>query len=254
MEIIQIKTSQLIPYENNPRQNKDAVPAVMKSIQEFGFKVPIVIDKNNVIVAGHTRVMAAQKLGMDSVPCIIADDLTDEQIRAFRLADNKTAELAEWDLDLLGKELAGITGIDMTQFGFEVELEEIGDKLEKEPYSMKANIPQYEITGDCPALDELLDTKKGDELIAEIMQSNVSDAEKDFLIHAARRHNVFNYRNIAEYYAHATPEMQRLMEKSALVVIDIGDAITFGYAQLHSDVWDMMEQDYLYMMGEDYEK
>lgn len=82
MEIIQIKTSQLIPYENNPRQNKDAVPAVMKSIQEFGFKVPIVIDKNNVIVAGHTRVMAAQKLGMDSVPCIIADDLTDEQIRA----------------------------------------------------------------------------------------------------------------------------------------------------------------------------
>ena len=254
MEIIQIKTSQLIPYENNPRQNKDAVPAVMKSIQEFGFKVPIVIDKNNVIVAGHTRVMAAQKLGMDSVPCIIADDLTDEQIRAFRLADNKTAELAEWDLDLLGKELAGITGIDMTQFGFEVESEEIGDKLETEPYSMKVNIPQYEITGDCPALDELLDTKKGDELIAEIMQSNVSDGEKDFLIQAARRHNVFNYRNIAEYYAHATPEMQRLMEKSALVVIDIGDAITFGYAQLHSDVWDMMEQDYLYMMGEDYEK
>ena len=86
------------------------------------------------------------------------------------------------------------------------------------------------------------------------MQSNVSDAEKDVLIQAARRHNVFNYRNIAEYYAHATPEMQRLMEKSALVVIDIGDAITFGYAQLHSDVWDMMEQDYLYMMGEDYEK
>ena len=254
MEIIQIKTSQLIPYENNPRQNKDAVPAVMKSIQEFGFKVPIVIDKNNVIVAGHTRVMAAQKLGMDSVPCIIADDLTDEQIRAFRLADNKTAELADWDLDLLGKELAGITGIDMTQFGFEVESEEIGDKLETEPYSMKVNIPQYEITGDCPALDELLDTKKGDELITEIMQSNVSDGEKDFLIQAARRHNVFNYRNIAEYYAHATPEMQRLMEKSALVVIDIGDAITFGYAQLHSDVWDMMEQDYLYMMGEDYEK
>lgn len=254
MEIIQIKTSQLIPYENNPRQNKDAVPAVMKSIQEFGFKVPIVIDKNNVIVAGHTRVMAAQKLGMDSVPCIIADDLTDEQIRAFRLADNKTAELAEWDLDLLGKELAGITGIDMTQFGFEVESEEIGDKLETEPYSMKVNIPQYEITGDCPALDELLDTKKGDELIAEIMQSNVSDGEKDFLIQAARRHNLFNYRNIAEYYAHATPEMQRLMEKSALVVIDIGDAIAFGYAQLHSDVWDMMEQDYLYMMGEDYEK
>ena len=254
MEIIQIKTSQLIPYENNPRQNKDAVPAVMKSIQEFGFKVPIVIDKNNVIVAGHTRVMAAQKLGMDSVPCIIADDLTDEQIRAFRLADNKTAELAEWDLDLLGKELAGITGIDMTQFGFEVESEEIGDKLETEPYSMKVNIPQYEITGDCPALDELLDTKKGDELIAEILQSNVPDAEKDFLIQAARRHNVFNYRNIAEYYAHATPEMQRLMEKSALVVIDIGDAIAFGYAQLHSDVWDMMEQDYLYMMGEDYEK
>lgn len=90
--------------------------AVAASIKEFGFKVPVVLDKNNVIVAGHTRIEAAKELGMESVPVIYADDLNEEQIRAFRLADNKTAELASWDLDKLTEELEKITNIDMTQF------------------------------------------------------------------------------------------------------------------------------------------
>ena len=230
MEIIQIKTSQLIPYENNPRQNKDAVPAVMKSIQEFGFKVPIVIDKNNVIVAGHTRVMAAQKLGMDSVPCIIADDLTDEQIRAFRLADNKTAELAEWDLDLLGKELAGLEMFDMQQFGFDLgNGEQDGGK---NPYSAKVKIPQYQICGDVPQLYELVDTSKTDELISKIDSSSLPKEEKEFLRIAAYRHAVFNYKKIAEYYAASEAEIQQLMEDSALVIIDFNDAIANGYCKM----------------------
>lgn len=117
-----IKIEKLIPYESNPRKNDDAVKYVASSIQEFGFKVPIVVDKNNVIVAGHTRYKAAKELGMESVPCIVTDDLTEEQIKAFRLADNKVGELAEWDFDLLSDELDGILDIDMSEFGFDLDI------------------------------------------------------------------------------------------------------------------------------------
>lgn len=108
----------ITPYENNPRRNEEAVKYVAESIRQFGFKVPIVIDKDGVIVAGHTRLLAAKELGLDEVPCIIADDLTDEQIKAYRLADNKVAEFASWDFDLLEEELDGILDIDMSDFGF----------------------------------------------------------------------------------------------------------------------------------------
>ena len=95
----------------------------MNSIKEFGFKVPIVIDKDNVIVAGHTRYRAAKKLNLEKVPCIIADDLNEVQIRAFRLADNKVSEFAKWDKGLLDFELLNID-LDMNMFGFETILEE----------------------------------------------------------------------------------------------------------------------------------
>lgn len=107
----------LNPYENNPRLNDGAVDAVAASIKEFGFKVPIVVDSDGVIVTGHTRLKAAKKLGIDTVPVIVADDLTPEQVKAFRLADNKTGELAQWDLDKLDIELDGIDEIDMGDFG-----------------------------------------------------------------------------------------------------------------------------------------
>ena len=124
MNIIEMKIGDIIPYEKNPRKNDEAVKYVAESIKQFGFKVPIVIDKNNVIVAGHTRYKASKKLGLKEVPCIVADDLTEEQIKAYRLADNKVAEQAEWDIDLLGEELDGILDIDMADFGFELNLEE----------------------------------------------------------------------------------------------------------------------------------
>lgn len=109
----------LNPYENNPRLNDGAVDAVAASIKEFGFKVPIVVDSDGVIVTGHTRLKAAKKLGIDTVPVIVADDLTPEQVKAFRLADNKTGELAQWDLAKLEIELDGIDEIDMGEFGFD---------------------------------------------------------------------------------------------------------------------------------------
>ena len=141
MNIKELSISQLHEYDNNPRNNDGAVDAVAESIREFGFKVPIVIDGDNVIVCGHTRVKAAQKLGMETVPCIIADDLTPEQIKAFRLADNKTGELAGWDFAKLEEELAALDGFDMSAFGFvqneDVDIdsffEDAGEKKEKGP-------------------------------------------------------------------------------------------------------------------------
>lgn len=127
MNIIEMKLADIIPYENNPRRNEDAVQYVANSIKEFGFKVPIVIDKENVIVAGHTRALAAESLGMETVPVIVADDLTDEQIKAFRLADNKTAEMAGWDFEALELELGEIEEIDMADFGFNTFLGEFED-------------------------------------------------------------------------------------------------------------------------------
>ena len=119
MEIINKRIDELVPYVNNPRFNDDAVEYVANSIKEFGFKVPIVIDKNNEIVAGHTRYKASIELGLEEVPCIIADDLNEEQIKAFRLADNKVSEKAEWNFELLDEELSDILDIKMDDFGFE---------------------------------------------------------------------------------------------------------------------------------------
>lgn len=119
MDILFVKLEDLNPYENNPRNNENAVEYVKNSIMEFGFKVPIVIDRDYVIVCGHTRYKAAQELGLKEVPCIVADNLSEEQIKAFRLADNKTQELAEWDWNKIGIEMDSITGIDMNLMGFE---------------------------------------------------------------------------------------------------------------------------------------
>ena len=132
LQIIEKSITEIKPYEKNPRKNDEAVEYVANSIKEFGFKVPIVIDKNNVIVAGHTRYKAAQELGLEKLPCIIADDLTEEQVKAFRLADNKVGELAEWDFDLLDEELDGIFDIDMSDFGFDIDSGETEQSDRKE--------------------------------------------------------------------------------------------------------------------------
>ena len=123
MDIIEKKLKDIHPYKKNPRKNDNAVEYVANSIKEFGFKVPLVIDKEGEIVTGHTRYKAAKQLGLKKVPCIIAEDLTPEQIRAFRLADNKVAELAEWDLKLLDFELDALAevDIDMSDFSFDVD-------------------------------------------------------------------------------------------------------------------------------------
>lgn len=134
MNIVYKKVKDLIPYENNPRNNDGAVDYVANSIKEFGFKVPVVVDKDNVVVAGHTRLKACEKLGIDEVPCIVADDLTEDQIKAFRIADNKVSEYSTWDNEKLAEELSDIM-MDMGQFG---------DDLFKDDETMNVELPEEE--------------------------------------------------------------------------------------------------------------
>lgn len=138
MQIIEKNIKELIPYEKNPRKNDKSVDKVAQSIDQFGFRVPVVIDKDNVIVCGHTRYKAAQKLHLASVPCVVADDLTDEQIKAYRLADNKVGEDSEWDMDLLHGELADIIDIDMTNFGFQIDF---GEDVDCNEDNFSAELP-----------------------------------------------------------------------------------------------------------------
>lgn len=137
MVVKDVAITNLKAYENNPRINDAAVNAVAASIKNFGFKVPIIVDKNNIIVAGHTRLRAAKKLGIEKVPVIVADDLTPEQVKAFRVADNKTAELAYWDFDKFEAELKELSDADldfsMEDFGFDLsEFEEPQEVIEDE--------------------------------------------------------------------------------------------------------------------------
>lgn len=175
MQVLNIEIDKIKPYEKNPRKNDEAVENVMNSIKEFGFKVPIVIDKNNVIVAGHTRYKASKKLKLKEVPCIIADDLTDEQIKAFRLADNKVSEKAEWDFDLLMQELDDIKTIDMDDFGFLDNNESYLDDLLDEELGAKKDNNEFSMTfvfdiNDKEDVDEFIDKFGKDHLTNEIIK------------------------------------------------------------------------------------
>jgi hypothetical protein len=118
MQVQNWPIDKVTPYDRNPRDNDGAVEATANSIKQFGWQQPLVVDKDGVLIVGHTRLLAAQSLGMDKVPVVVADKLTDEKVKAYRLADNKTGELAKWDFEALSEELAGIEDIDMGDFGF----------------------------------------------------------------------------------------------------------------------------------------
>lgn len=168
MKVQEMSIDEIKPYENNPRINDNGVNAVANSIKEFGWKQPIVVDKDNVIIVGHTRYLASKQLKLKKVPVIVANDLTPEQVKAYRLADNKTNELTEWDEDLLDVELSDIeqlSDIDMTDFGFEniedeIELDEDNSSESSNPYTDKKEVPQYEIQGEEPDISELVDGTK----------------------------------------------------------------------------------------------
>lgn len=228
MKVVEKSIKDLKPYEKNTKKHDQTqIDNVAESIRQYGFVQPIVIDKNNEVVIGHCRLLAAEQLNLETVPCVRVDDLTDEQVKALRIVDNKSNE-SEWDFDFLAEELAEI---DLSDFDFDFGIKR--DNGGENPYTEKTEIPQYEIDENfIPVLEICYDDYKSRQLIEEIEESNVTKEEKDFLKLAAQRHMVFDYGKIAHYYAGASEEMQKLMEKSALVIIDYDNAIANGYAEL----------------------
>jgi len=162
--------------------------------------------------------------------------LSDEERRAYALAHNQLTLETPWDFDALEAVLADIS-LDMTAFGFSEEVEELA-----EVYTRKIDSPVYVITGEEPGIESLFDTRKAVELCGKINAANIPGDVKAFLRLAAQRHTVFNYRNIAEYYAHAPKEVQALMEDSALVIIDYDKAVEDGFVALHSAIEEMLDE------------
>lgn len=244
-EVTRVRLADIRPYENNAKiHGAEQIEKLKRSIQEFGFVNPCLIDRDYNLIAGHGRVMAAEALGMDSVPCVFVEGLTDEQRRAYILADNKLAELAEWDNVILAQELSELAseGFDVSLTGFEMQDVDMED-IEDDTYVRNVDIPHYEPSGDPVSILDCYDVDKYEDLLVGIGEADITEAEREFLMYAASRHIVFNYKKIADYYASATPEMQRLMEDSALVIIDVNDAIAKGFARLQSYLDEIEERE-----------
>ena len=149
MKVEYLSPGELIPYEKNAKQHPpEQVEHIANSIKRFGWQQPIVIDKDNVVIIGHGRLAAAKELHLEQVPVVYADNLTDEEVKALRLADNKTNE-SEWDFSKLEEELAelAIDGLDMTQFGFK-DLEEMS--FDEPPETFKEYGEETETKNRCP--------------------------------------------------------------------------------------------------------
>ena len=269
IEIIYEKPENLIPYVNNHKVHSDEqILRIASSIQEFGMDQPVVVDKNMVIIKGHGRREAALKLKLKTIPVIIADELDEYQVKAARIADNKSSSV-EYDLDALkfdigtlnlqGFNLASL-GIqpleldelmkELDQSNFENDFQEISDKVSQQQseilpvvnvenenfYTDKIETPIYEPKGEKPVINDLIDLNKYKSLCQEIEQCNLSNEEKQFLMFAASRHIVFNYEKIANYYAHSGKTTQGLFENSALVIIDFNKAVENGFVKLSKEM------------------
>ena len=235
----------LVPYARNARTHSEAqIAQIAGSIAEFGFTNPILIYENGVIIAGHGRLAAAQKLGLDKVPCITLAGLTDTQRRALILADNRLAENAGWDTEMLRVELEELTdaGADLDAIGFDDDALDIllsGDEDEKEhgdpeKYTKKIDAPQYEPTGKhVDILADCCNVERYEQLLKEIDASRCGDDVKKFMRYAATRFIGFTYKNIAEFYANdADKETQYLFEKLALVIVNFDDALKNGFVKI----------------------
>jgi len=246
--IIQSSVSELIPYAANSRTHSDAqVAQIAASIKEFGWTNPILIDGDNGLIAGHGRLLAARKLGMDTVPAIVLDHLTKSQQRALVIADNQLALNAGWNMDMLKAEIEDLKldDFNIALLGFDSkELAEMFAEDVEAPdsiYTNKIASPVYEPKGEKPLVKELYDDNKAKELIAAIKASALPENEKNFLVAAASRHIVFDYAKVANFYAHSSVDCQELMETSALVIIDFDKAIENGFVKLTSEINDMFQ-------------
>jgi hypothetical protein len=231
-----VKISKVKPNETNPRFIKDSkFKKLVKSIKEFPEMLklrPIVVNKDMVVLGGNMRLKACKEAGLKDVWILKADNLTEEQQKEFIVKDN--VGFGEWDWDILANDwdIKELEDWGLDGFPFDID----ADEKNEDDYSKKIEVPKYEPKGEKPETVELFDKEKADDFIEKIKASGISKEEKAFLFMAAYRHTKFNYKNIAEYYAHANKEMQGLMEDSALVIIDFDKAIENGYVKLSEDI------------------
>ena len=244
----------LFPYANNSRtHSQQQIDQIAASINEWGWTIPILVDENGMIIAGHGRIMAAQKLGIKEVPTMVAEGWTEAQKKAYVIADNKLALNADWDYELLEAELKGLDELDFNidLIGFDVdELQELaiedieGEAGLSDEYTTKIEAPIYEPSGDKPHISELLDKSKALELEERILAAEgLPEDIKSFLMAAAKRHYKFRYDKIANYYAHADKEVQELMEQSALVIIDYDKAIEEGFIKMNKALLELRNEE-----------
>lgn len=252
MQVTYKNVEDLIPYARNSRTHSDAqIAQIAASIKEFGWRNPVLIDGDNGIIAGHGRVLAARKLGMEQVPTIDGSDMTDIQKRMYVIADNKLALNADWDDEILALELEELQNLDadLELLGFDDE--ELNDLMnpdgddeadgDEEPYTNKVEAPIYEPSENEPEISELYENSKTAEILTRIEEADVPENIKEFLKIAAYRHTVFNYKNIADYYSHADKPIQDLFEDSALVIIDFNKAIEKGFVRLTAELNEMFQ-------------
>lgn len=250
LTIVYRPLSELIPCARNARTHSDEqVAQLVASIKEFGWTNPVLVDEYGEIIAGHGRVMAAESLGMNAVPVIALTNLTEDQKRAYRLADNRLPMNAGWDVELLKLELAELldANFDISLTGFnEAEIDELLTEVTAdaecgdEPYTAKIDTPVYEPSGAKPDIAELYDDAKTKELAERIRKAALDPEIEKFLLSAAERHTVFNFSKIADYYAHAPAEIQALFEESALVIIDFQQAIEHGFVRMTQRMVEIM--------------
>jgi hypothetical protein len=249
LEIVQKDTAELVPYVNNAKvHSQEQITRIMSSIKEFGFNNPILLDGDNGVIAGHGRLMAAQKLGMTTVPCVELCHLSGAQKKAYILADNRLAEVgAEWNEDVLAIELEGLDAmdfdLDMIGFG-DFGVGEGSGTEDVDRYSSDIKVPMYEPGDIIPEISELYDTEKSDTLKGEILEHNFPSEIENFLLAAADRMTVFYFDKIADFYANSDRELQDVFEMLALVIIDFQKAYENGYVVLSERIKKSMIKDH----------
>lgn len=240
---------------NNYRVHNDKNKRVIrKSLEDCGAGRSVLVDKDNYLIAGNGVYEQAQQLGIpvrvietdgEELVVVKRTDLSseDEKRKLLALADNYSSDLSEFDYELVLQDFSA-EDLDLWEFSIDdivgLDASNELDNL----YTKKVTTPVYEPTGEKPKVEDLFDIKKSDELLAAIQKADISDIDKSFLTIAAYRHIIFDYSKIAEYYAHASKEVQKLMEDSALVIIDFNKAIELGYVKLKQDIADQYLEDY----------
>ncbi len=233
---MKLEINKLKPNRHNPRIIKDKkFKKLIKSIKEFPEMLdlrPIVVDEDMTILGGNMRYKACIDAGLKEVPVTIAKGLTDAQKQEFIVKDN--VGFGEWEWDMLANEW---DSVQLAEWGLDVwENQDDVIEEEEETYTRKIVAPTYKPKNKKPELEDLFNTDKADELIHKIKQAKLSEEETLFLSHCALRHTVYDYSKIADFYAHSSKEIQKLMEDSALVIIDFDKAIENGYVKLTKEI------------------